>query len=615
MKGRRRILLAGLALLACVAALYGQVVHHEFLTLDDPTYFVDNPAVTSGLSVGSVRWAFTSLETGNWHPLTWLSYMAGVDLAGVKPGPHLAMNALLHGANAVLVLLVLTAYTGTFWRPALVALLFAVHPLHVESVAWLSERKDVLSAFFFLLSLLAYRRYAARPRISRLWATGLLLALGLMAKPMLVTTPFVLLLLDLWPLNRLAVVPAAAAGQRPAFVRGLLRLLIEKTPLILLAAAFGAAAYAAQRAGGALLLMEHFSLAERLGNAMLSYGRYLGKTVFPLSLSVFYPLRRVDVTLPAAAAAAVLLAAATAAVFALLRRRPYLAAGWLWFVGMLVPVIGLVQVGGQAMADRYTYLPLLGLFVAGAWGAAELVSPRRVHRASAVLLACAVAGLLTSLAWRQIGLWRDSGTLFAQALQAQPRTSFALVHLALHRERQGSPQEALALYEEALRINPDDAVANNNYATLQIRRGREDVAVVHLRRALGRDPDNVEALTNLGVALAARGAADEARSAFRRALALDPRSYEAAYDLGVLASRQGRWEEAEASYRTALAIEPRRTETLNMLGIALASQGRVGEAMDRFRESLRIDPGNRNARENLEALQAGTGPPGGVPAR
>lgn len=601
-RGRRRTLLACAGLLACVAALYWQVVDHELIPFDDPAYFSENHHVTSGLSVESVRWAFTSLERGNWHPLTWLSYMAGVELAGEKPGPHLLINALLHGANAVLLFLVLAGYTGSFWRALAVAALFAVHPLRVESVAWLSERKDVLSAFFWLLSLLAYRRYAGAPGLSRLWPTALLLGLGLMAKPMLVTAPFVLVLLDYWPLNRLDASRGGAGGRAPAVWRRLLKLLLEKTPLMVLVAAASWIAFVAQRRGGAMVYMEYFSFAERCANALLSCVRYLGKTLLPVKLSIYYPLQRADLSFAAVGAAAVLVALGTALALAVARRRPYLAVGWLWYLGMLVPVIGLVQVGGQALADRYTYLPQIGLLILVVWGAADLAYRYRLPRALLSLCAGAVLAVLMGLAWTQVGLWRNGGTLFTHALQVQPRTSFALVNLALYHDVQGRHQQARPLYEEALRLQPGHSVANYNYGNLLIRLGRLDEGVEHLRRSLERNPDSVDTLSSLGVALVSRGGLVEAERFFRRALELAPGSFKTNYNLGLFLADRGRGEEAERHYRRALAIDPGRTDAHNNLGILLTRQGRLDEAQERFREALRLDPGNLQARENLADL-------------
>jgi tetratricopeptide (TPR) repeat protein len=600
----RRTLLACAALLACVAALYGQVVDHELIGYDDPAYFSENAHVTSGLTAESVRWAFTSMrETANWYPLTWLSFMAGVELWGVRPGPHLAVNALLHGANAVLLFLVLTAYTGAFWRSAAVAALFAVHPLRVESVAWLTERKDVLSAFFGLLSLLAYRRYVGAPRRSRLWLTALLLALGLMAKPMLVTAPFVLLLLDGWPLNRLDAGRGGTRDDPRAPARGLLRLLREKVPLLIVVAASSGITFAAQRAAGFRANIEHFTFPERLGNALLSSVRYVGKTILPLNLSVHYPLRHEDLSPAPIAAAAVLLVLGTVLALAAWRRLPYLAVGWLWHLGMLVPVIGLVQFGGQAMADRFTYLPQIGLLLAAVWGGADLASRLRLPRVVPGLCAAAALAALAVVTWNQVGRWRNAGTLFTHALRVQPRTSLALVNLALYHDEQGRYQQALPLYEEALRLNPRHAVGNYNYGNLLIRLGRTDEGIEHLRRSLATDPGYVKALTNLGVALASRGATGEARGFFLQALALEPGSFDTHYNLGILLASEGRWAEAEGAYRKAQAIDPGRTEAHNNLGIVLTSQGRLAEAEAEFRESLRLDPGNHQARRNLEGME------------
>jgi hypothetical protein len=417
-----------------------------FINMDDDVYVYENPRVLKGLTIEGVRWAFTAFHISNWHPLTWLSHMTDVTIFGNDARGHHLVNILLHSLNTSLLFLSLFRMTAALWRSALVAALFALHPLHIESVAWIAERKDVLSGLFFMLVLLAYEWYVRRGGRRRYLLVALFLALGLMAKPMLVTVPFLLLLLDLWPLGRTAWAAPAGGGEGSPVSPG--RLLWEKVPLLALALVSSGITFLAQRAGGAIKTLEFIGTDLRLANVAVSYVAYIGKTLWPLSLSMYYPF---PPEMPPGwkVGGAVLVTAAVTAAAVFLRRRPYFLVGWLWYLGMLVPVIGLVQVGDQAMADRYAYLPLTGLFVMAVWGSAELLRGRR--RRWSVGAAAGVLLILTPLAARQAGYWKDSITLFSHALSVAPGSHIIHNNLANSLVRAGRTNEAITHYREALR--------------------------------------------------------------------------------------------------------------------------------------------------------------------
>jgi len=459
-----------LALAAAAAAPYLVAgVSRSFVNLDDDLYVYGNPHVSAGLTWAGVRWAFTAFQASNWHPLTWLSHMLDVSLFGLAAYGHHLTNILLHALATALLFTALRRLTGAIWPSAFVAALFGVHPLHVESVAWVAERKDVLSGVIFALVLLAYERFARRGSRGRMLPVALLLALGLAAKPMLVTVPFLLLLLDFWPLGRLRPAAGGPVPGRPRVPWA--RLLAEKTPLLLLAAASSVVTYAAQEAGGSVARLGCFPPAVRLANAAVSVVVYLNNVFWPTDLSVFYPLPLQALPPWMVAGAALALAAVSAAVLAALRRRGYLAVGWFWFLGMLVPVIGIVQVGEQMRADRYLYLPLTGLGVLVAWGLPELL--RGWRRGGVALGVAAVAGLalLGGVAAERARDWRDAPTLFSRALAVTPNNRLIVHYLcsALILERRYN--EAGGCLTEAVRVWPWDTEARAELADLMRQQG------------------------------------------------------------------------------------------------------------------------------------------------
>jgi tetratricopeptide (TPR) repeat protein len=642
-------------------AVFLPVGRYGYVNYDDSDYVTANTHVQSGLKWENVKWAFQSGHASNWHPLTWISHMLDLQIFGDKPGAQHLVSVGFHIANALLLFLLLRRMTGALWCSFMVATLFALHPLHVESVAWISERKDVLSALFFLLTLVAYVRYAecrrqkaegrmkqaegasmphaARPtdHASRftfhvsassasLWYSLALLcfALGLMSKPMLVTLPFVLLLLDYWPLHRFQL------NTENSKLRTLIRLLLEKLPFFALVVASSVVTFIVQRKGGAV--STSISLGARVANALVAYVRYIRKTLWPNDLSILYPHPG---HWPAwqVAGAAVLLAAICLVVALLACRRPFAAVGWLWFCGTLVPVIGLVQVGIQSMADRYSYLPLIGLFIILVWGISEWLPQRPWRTPMLVASSLSLLAACTLLTVRQIQFWRDSETLFGhavnvtrdnylaynnlgfylngqgrtaeamenyrQALKINPTYEDALNNLGYALAGQKNYAEAIPLYEAALRIRPDHVEVHNNLGNALSETGQINEAIRHYLVALQQQPDHADANNNLGIALAMQGKLGEAIPHFLTAIRSNPKYASAHSNLGNAYAVQHKLEEAIREYREALRLKPGDAQAHNNLGNALAEQGRLDEAIGYYREALRLNADNPEACFNL----------------
>ena len=592
---RRAVLIVCVMLVAAVFAIFGQTLRHEFVNFDDNDYIYGNPHVETGLTWHNAAWAFQIGYAANWHPLTWLSLMLDVQLFGTGPaGPHFT-NVVLHAVNAVLVFLVLRRLTGTLWPSAFVAAAFAVHPLHVESVAWVSERKDVLSGFFFLLTLLSYAQYVelSRTQGRRIWLFyGLSLiffALGLMSKPMLVTLPLVLLLLDYWPLKRFE--PSRFLG-----------LMIEKLPFLLLSAASCVLTVLAEKA--AITQIAALPLWARAGNALISYLIYLGQALDPAGLAVFYPYHQSGLFLLRSALALTFLTVLTWGSFALRRRSPYLLVGWLWYLGMLVPVIGLLQVGGQAHADRYTYLPLIGVFIMLAWAVMDLTASWRNFRPVLGLAAGGGLAALMVCAFIQTSYWRNSESLWTHTLACTSRNCVAHSDLASELYKQGRMAEATTHYQAALAISPRYVEAHNNFGILLAGQGHTEEAIAHYQTALDIRPDNAETHINLGNALAAEGRTDEAIEHFTRAIQFNPDYAEAYNDWGAALLARGRSDEATERFRKAIEINPRYAEAENNLGSALADQRQVTEAISHYQKAIEIKPDYANAHYNLANVLA-----------
>jgi tetratricopeptide (TPR) repeat protein len=537
------------ALAAAVAAVYARVGGFRFVNFDDDLYVTQNPIVQRGLTWEGVAWAFTSVRTFYWHPLSWLSHMLDCELYGLDPGMHHITNVFLHAAITVLLFLLLRRMTGAPWRSAAAAAVFALHPLRVESVAWVAERKDVLSAVFWVLACLAYVRYTERPAARRYLPVVGALAAGLMAKPTLVTLPFALLLLDYWPLRR-------GAGWA-ALVR-------EKAPLFALSAAGAAVTLWSGQQAATMPSLAGIPFPARLGNAVVSYAAYLGKTFWPHPLAVHYPYDQ-DLAWWKIAGSAMLLAGITALVV-LHRNRRYLPAGWLWFLGALVPTIGLAQSGMQSMADRFTYIPSMGLAAALVWVAADLLPPRR----SAALAALALPALAIA-SWHQTGYWRDSVTLFSHGVA----------------------------------VTRDNAISRHNlgYALAAEERYRE--AIPHYRESVRLEPGYFQAYFNLGQALARTGRREEAIAQLRKVFQFHPgpdHAAEAHTTLGILLDQSGQPQEAGPHFYEAVRLRPESPEAHNNLGAFLARQGKREEAAAQFTLSLKLKPDYAQARQNLQLV-------------
>jgi tetratricopeptide (TPR) repeat protein len=583
-----------LLLLAATLAVYSQVRHYEFVNYDDPEYVGENIHVRAGLTADSLVWALTSFDAANWFPLTWITHMADCQFFGMESGWHHLTNVWLHALNALLLFAVLKRMTRARWPSALVAFLFALHPLHVESVAWVAERKDVLSAFFWFLTLWCYARYVERPGVRRYLTVVLAFSLGLMAKPMIVTLPFVLLLLDVWPLRR-------APWAKPR--------LLEKLPLLALAAGASLVTFLAQRSSGAVAPLAGTPLALRLENALVSYMVYIGGMLWPAGLAVLYPLPRALPVLGVVAAGLVL-AGISLVVARQWRARPYLAVGWCWYLGTLVPVIGLVQVGTQSHADRYTYVPMIGLTIMLAWGAAELVERR--PRARNAVIAAAVVTCSASLAvtWFQIQYWASTETLLGHTLEVTSGNFIMHHNLADYYLQHGRNEEARQHDAEALRINPMYMEARLNLALALSLLGRPGDAEVEYRRALEQQPEGKQmalAHSGLGAALAAQHRTTEALPELELAVHLRPESAEGHYNLGTALAELGRNPEAASELATAVRLEPGDAEAHYRLAVALAAQDKRNEAAGEFAVVAQLRPADAVTQYNLAIALARTG--------
>ena len=561
-RGRAVRLAIAFFLVAATLAVFGRAVTFDFVNFDDNLYVTDNPPVQKGLTLEGLRWAFTTGHTVNWYPLTWLSHMLDVELFGLDPAGHHATSVLLHALSAGLLFHVLLRMTGGLWQSALVAGLFALHPLRVESVAWVAERKDVLSTFFWILTMLAYARYAESRTVARYLAVAGCFALGLMAKPMLVTLPFVLLLLDYWPLKR--VNQAASEGriaQRTA------RLLLEKAPLFALSAAVSIVTFLLQR-GEAMTSLKATPMLTRLLNASAAYGTYLAQTFWPTGLAVFYPRAADPLLLRQALLGGALLAAGTLAALGWAKRRPYLAVGWLWYLGTLIPVIGLVQVGAQAHADRYTYLPQIGLFIAVVWGVGGLLAERPVVAKVACAASAIALATCTALTWNQLGHWHNSRVLF----------------------------------QHAVAVTADNGRAHDYLGQALLEEGRTDAAVTHLREAVRLEPYNPQPAYNLGLAYYGQGNIGHAREQFERALQLDAVRIRSHFMLGNLALEGGDFPESIGHFSVIIDEDSENINARINLAIALARHGSPEEAETHFREVIEREPSNADALYNYGLL-------------
>ena len=624
--GVQTLRLAAICLGLVVLVLLGflPALHNGFVNYDDNVYVTENPQVQAGLTRESLAWAFGKLhgEQTYWHPLTWVSHMLDCQLYGLRPWGHHLTSVVWHAVNALLVFLVFTRMTGAVWRCAVLAALFALHPLQVDTVAWVTERKNLLSTFFFLLAVWAYAGYAQgktraergglrtvsagpilrarHPTLDYMLAV-VFFALGLMCKPAVVTLPFVLLLLDYWPLCRFSPSSLMPHPSSPGQLPALWHLVWEKAPLILLAAASSGITLAAHRALGMFAAGSELPWGLRIENALVSYCRYLGKVGYPLRLCVLYPHPQKWPLLSVLLASLLLLGLSVLALTQW-KRRPYLPVGWFWFLGTLVPVIGLVQVGGQAMADRFMYVPLLGLLLLLIWGAHDLTCLWRYQTVALTAAGAAAILVCLTLTRNQIAYWKDSESLFRHAIATTENNCIAHYNLGDALLKRGQVDEAITHFQKALQIRPDFAAAHNNLGNVLLEKGQVDEAIAHFQKALEVRPLFAAARSNLGGALLQKGQTEAAITQFQQALDLDPNNPRPRYNLGSAFLESGRVDEAIDQFQEALKLNPRFAQAHYNLGNALLQRGQVDEARLQFEKELQIQPGFADAHNNLGNL-------------
>ena len=551
-----------LFLIVATLLVYGQLPSHDFIDFDDGAYVIENPYVSSGFTKEGLIWAF---DVGNWHPLTWLSHMLDCELFGLNAGWHHLINLLFHIANTLLLFLALGRMTGDLWRSGIVAVLFALHPLNVESVAWVSERKNTLSTFFWMLTIWSYVSYAERPRVRQYFLVLIFFALALMAKPMVVTLPFVLLLMDVWPLGRLRLNSAEKGSHLVVKRESPFRLVWEKIPLFVLSAVLCVMTLLSSHLGKAIVSIEDLPLKIRISNALVSYITYMKKIIWPNDLAVFYPFSAAMPTWKTVGAG-VLLIGLSIMVFVARKKRPYLAVGWLWYLGTLIPVIGLVQAGVQSMADRYTYIPMIGLFIMVAWGVPDFATRWRYRRLALSISACLLLLGLMVCTWFQVGYWKDSIRLFKHTVQ----------------------------------VTPNNYVFHNNLGVALATKRKYDEAIRHFNEALKIKPDWAKLHYNLGLAKTGQDRFAEAIEHYYDAVKIKPDYVDAHYNLGNILSYQGHLKAAIGHFQEVLKIKPDSGPVHNNLGIVLMRRGNVEAAVTHFVNALRINPDDIRARRNLE---------------
>ncbi|HZA38419.1 MAG TPA: tetratricopeptide repeat protein [Candidatus Baltobacteraceae bacterium] len=585
-----------IALAGVTWTVFGQTLQHDFINYDDNLYIYENPDIVSGLTRPAILWAFTHAHAGNWHPLTSLSHMLDCQVFGLNAGGHHFTNVLLHTLAVVLLFLFLQQVTGAPWRSAFVAAVFAVHPLRVESVAWIAERKDVLSGVFFMLTLLAYARYVSGERsLLRYLLVAFFFALGLMAKPMLVTLPLVLLLLDYWPLCRFG---SRSSGKDANFARRstFFGLVAEKIPLCLLSLLSSLVTWRVQQAF--VRSTSEIPLLLRIENAIVSYVRYLWQLLWPADLAPFYP-HPPAMPLLVVIAAAVLLGAISAVVLCYGRKRPYLTTGWGWYLIMLLPVIGLVQVGEQALADRYTYLPQIGIALAITWTVADATAGIRQLQRFVAFTAVAVTVTLAWCACHQTRYWRNSESLWLQTLAVTENNDLAHNNLGDVWSKSGRVDDAIQEFQAALKVTPESPVARNNLGSAFLKQGKVAEAIQEFRRVLSRDPQSITGRFNLAGALLRSGRATEAVAEYEKVLAIKPDFAQGHLALGHALMRAWRLADAIAQFKIAVQLQPGHAHARNSLATAFAAKQQWGEAIRCWRETLKINPNDVAAQSGL----------------
>ncbi len=629
MSEKHKKIIAGILLVIAVLSVYWQVQYFDFVNYDDQVYVTENLHVQKGLNGESIKWAMMSQDAAFWHPLTWLSLMLDFQLFRLNPAGYHWTNLLLHLANTLLLFLVLQRMTGALWRSAFAAALFALHPLHVESVAWIAERKDVLSAFFWMATMGAYAFYVERPGFGRYLVIVILFGLGLMAKPMLVTLPFVLLLLDYWPLRRFQITQANIRE------RSFLMLIAEKIPLLVMVVIASILVYSTQQKAGALTALDSLPLVARIGNAAISYVTYMLKMIIPVNLTAFYPHPgKSAVWLVLASFIVIFLISAFALKY--LKRFPYFAVGWFWFLGTLVPVIGLVQVGAYAMADRFTYLPLVGLFVIITWGGYDFLKDLRYGKIIWKSVSIMVLLFMGIISWYQISHWQNAVSLFRHMVLVTENNYFAYNGLGHALWQKGRNTEAAENYEKSLKIKPGYAEAHNNFGILWMSLGdmskaehqfREAIrfkknyasaysnlgsvylkqerlkeAMYCFRMSIKINPEFIEAYNYIGIVLTKEGKLDDAVGIFKKIISMNTADINAYLNMGNALMQKGQLSDAGDQLRKALAIDPRDAKAHNSMGIVFARQGKEDKAMEHFNMALEISPDYGDAMNNKAVL-------------
>jgi Tfp pilus assembly protein PilF len=594
MKANRSSLIFICTLLAIsVLIIYGQVGKFDFIRYDEELYVTKNSHVLSGMSLDGLLWAFTTQYAGNWHPLTWLSLMLDRELYGMNAGGYHWTSVVLHLLSGLVLFFTFIRMTGHPWRSGLLAGLFLIHPLHVESVAWVAERKDVLSGLFWMLSMWGYARYAERAGAGRYLWVVLFFAMGLMSKPMVVTLPFVLLLLDYWPLGRMD--------------RGtVIRLLYEKVPLFFLSTVSSIITFIAQKEGEAVASLQNLPFTGRMGNAVVSYAGYLVKLIWPFNLAIFYthpgtwPAREIVLAL-------ILLLLITSLVLAKNRHCRYMLVGWLWYLGTLVPVIGLVQVGAQSMADRYTYLPLIGIFIMVVWGSAEFLQDSHCRRVIWGAVSGAVIAILLVMTQIQVGYWKNSIALFSHALHVTEKNYQAHNNLARALTNKKKYTEAVEHYRTAIRINPFYMPPYLNLGLTWMEQGKLEEALTCLTEALKIKPGDGDVLFSRGNLFSRKGLWDEAIAEYRMALKEKPYDSTFHNNLGLALTRKGRVDQAIEEYRAAIRLAPEHAGAHNNLAMLLLERGQIDDAVGHFREAIKYQPDYANAHYQLAQLLSSKG--------
>lgn len=597
-KNRKISVIFCFVLCATILATYWQLINHEFINFDDNAYIYENSKVQAGLTTEGIIWAFTSSDASNWHPITWTSHMIDVQFFGMHAGRHHLVNVLFHLINSLLLFLFLNGTTKKIWPSFFVSLLFALHPLHIESVAWAAERKDVLSTLFMLLTLIGYSKYIKRPNFKLYCIMSLIFILGLMSKPMLVTLPFLLLLTDFWPLNRYSqVVLPEDKGSNPTIPeqRPAKFLIYEKIPLFILASLSCVITFLVQQQSGAIKTLQMMPIKLRIANAIVSYVEYLYKLVWPVNLTILYPYPS-SIPLWKIVASLAIIMAATMVVVKMRKKYPFLLVGWFWYLGTMVPVIGLVQVGVQAMADRYTYVPTIGIFIILSYGLAEW---GKINFRTGLAFGSTAVLCFASISWTQIGYWKNSATVFQHALDVTSNNYTAHNYLARDLAEKKKFSEAELQYKEALKIKPHYPEALVNLGVLLAEQGKAEQAYPYLLKALKKDPKNPKINNNLGNIFKSQGELNKAVTYYKLAISADSEYKEAIFNLANTLEKQELFSESIMYYQQALQLDPKFAEAFNGMGVALARGGKIEESIESFKNATQLRPNYQQAEKNL----------------